>query len=109
MNKRLRKKKGLPKIREEELWDLDYTLAKYILPRLIKFKEIKKNSYPQSLSGAEEWCSVLDKMIYSFEKVVNDSWTKPKTKELKENMLCEIKRYEEGMSLFAKHFKDLWD
>ena len=34
MNKRLRKKKGLSKITEEELWGLDITLAKYILPRL---------------------------------------------------------------------------
>lgn len=52
---------------------------------------------------------IIDKMIFSFEKVANDSWTKPNTKELKEQMFDEIKKYEEGMMLFAKHFADLWD
>ena len=45
MNKRLRKKKGLLKIREEEIWGLDLTLAKYILPRLIKFKDVNDRSF----------------------------------------------------------------
>ena len=45
MNKRLKKKKGLSKIQNSELWDLDYTIIKFILPRLKKFKEINIYSY----------------------------------------------------------------
>ena len=39
MNKRLKKKKGLSKIQNSELWDLDYTIIEFILPRL---KNLKK-------------------------------------------------------------------
>ena len=42
MNKRIAKKKGLAKIRQEELWNLDITLAKYILPRLQKFRSMER-------------------------------------------------------------------
>ena len=34
MNKRIAKKKGLSKVTEEECWDLEFNLAKHILPRL---------------------------------------------------------------------------
>lgn len=102
MNKRIRKKKGLSKIRPEEVWGLYDTLAKYILPRLHKFKEVNVNSYPQGFSSIEEWHNTIDKMIWSFEIVIKDDWST-------RDALADIKRYEEGMALFAKYFRDLWD
>lgn len=102
MNKRIRKKKGLSKIKNEELWDLDDTLAKYILPRLIKYKTINKNSHPIAFDNIEDWHNTIDKMIWSFEKIVKDNWV---YKQLE----AEKERFEEGMNLFAKHFMDLWD
>lgn len=104
MNKRIRKKRGLSKITPEELWGLDVTLAKYILPRLIKFKEININSHPQDFSGMKEWHDAIDKMIWSFEKVLKDDWNNVYSELGRENM-----RYLEGMNLFAYHFNDLWD
>jgi len=104
MNKRIKKKRGLSKIRPEELWGLDVTLAKYILPRLIKFKEINTNSHPQELNNMKEWHDIIDKMIWSFQKIIKDDWS-PVYGELgRENM-----RYLEGMRLFGYHFNDLWD
>lgn len=100
MNKRLRKKKGLSKITNEELWDLDFTLAKYILPRLIKFKEFT-HGYPPSLTF-EEYLKIIDKMIWSFEFIIEDS-----TKFIPYNEDNYIK-YQEGIDLFAKYFRDLW-
>ena len=38
MNTRIKKKKRFSKIQNSELWDLDYTIIKFILPRLKKFK-----------------------------------------------------------------------
>lgn len=102
MNKRIRKKKGLSKITNEEVWGLDCTLAKFILPRLIKFKQINVNSHPSNLSGMEEWHAIIDKMIWSFEKVIKDDWNM-------KNAEKEQERYLEGMHLFADYFKDLWD
>ena len=43
MNKRLKKKMGLSKIQNSELWNLDYAIIKFILLRLKKFK--KTNIY----------------------------------------------------------------
>ena len=108
MNKRIRKKKGLSKIKDEELWGLDVTLAKYILPRLKKFKEKNTMSHPVSFGNKEEWHSVIDKMIYSFDYVLKHDLgklDKLSTKDKKEYH----ERYKEGMDLFAKHFMDLWD
>lgn len=106
MNKRLRKKKGLLKIREEEIWGLDLTLAKYILPRLIKFKDVNDRSFPTDFENHEEWHKTIDKMIYSFEYVIKHNY------EVYKDLEEEKKRhekYKEGMQLFAEHFMDLWD
>lgn len=106
MNKRLKKKKGLSKIRVEELWGLDVTLAKYILPRLIKFKDINDMSYPSNFESHEEWHKTIDKMIYAFEYVIERNYKLYKDLE-------DVKRrqsdYKEGMQLFAEYFLDLWD
>ena len=64
MNKRLRKKYGLSKITNKELWDLYFTLAKYILPRLIRFKQCV-SCHPPDITF-EQYLEVLDKMIWSF-------------------------------------------
>ena len=106
MNKRLRKKKGLSKIREEELWGLHLTLAKYILPRLIKFKEINDMSRPYQFENLEEWHKVIDKMIYSFEYVIEREYTVYKDLEEEHKKLA---KYKEGMRLFAEYFMELWD
>jgi hypothetical protein len=102
MNKRILKKKGLSKITSQELWNLDGTLAKYILPRLIKFKRINTNSHPVTFNSLNEWHNTIDKMIWSFEKLLNDNWDYSKVEK-------ENQRYLEGMHLFAEHFADLWD
>lgn len=106
MNKRLKKKKGLSKIREEELWGLDVTLAKYILPRLIRFKDINDMSYPHDFESHEQWRKTIDKMIYAFEYVIKSNY------EVYTDLEEERKRaekYREGMLLFAEYFMDLWD
>lgn len=105
MNKRIAKKKGLAKIQDNELWSLDFTLAKYILPRLEKYRNMERMSYPSKLSGEEEWNDILDKMIYAFKYVIerdNFYFDYDTEKE-------RIKKYKEGMNLFAEYFMELWD
>lgn len=144
MNKRQRKKYLKSKgkyISMSELWDLDYNIAKYLLPRL---KAFKKNtmSTPASLTE-EEWDDILGKMIIAFEYIITeDSWwiddprydyidychfshsltkeglrqlnitEEERGKKIKEAHFKEEKRrcavIEEGLTLFAKYFRELW-
>lgn len=103
MNKRLKKKKNISKIRAEECWDLDNTLCKFIIPRLYKFTEINISSYPSTLNSTEEWHKIIDKIIWSFEFVLEKSSCSYK------DWAINIERYKEGMDLFKEYLMDLWD
>lgn len=96
MNRRTRKKKQ--QIKSEELWELDLTISKFILPRLILFKE-SINSRPIGMT-TQEWQEILGKMIYAFQYTIDDD--KYKT------FPSDYPKYEEGINLFAKYFRDLW-
>lgn len=79
---------------DSETWSLDSTIAKFIEPRLRRFKEIKAG-YPASMSE-EEWDATLDKMIYAFECINKD------------NTFDNEEYVNEGLDLFRKHFFKLW-
>ena len=108
MNKRIRKKKGISRIRAEECYDLDYTICKFIIPRLYKFKEINVNSCPTGFKTTEEWHKVVDKIIFSFEFMKNFCDLKY-LRTSKEEFDKLKEKYEEGMNLFKKYLGDLWD
>lgn len=77
MNKRQRKKwlkKHNQYINPKDCWNLDVTIADFIIPRLKKFKK-DTNGYPATLSSFEEWQNILDKIITAFEYVAEtDLW-----------------------------------
>lgn len=104
MNKRIKKKKGLSKITNEECWGLNITLAKYILPRLEKFKILNTNSCPCEFESLEDWHEIIDKMIYSFKFIIKDELIMDI-----ELLKIENEKVQEGLGLFAKYFRDLWD
>ena len=133
MNNRQRKKwlkqRGLY-VNPKETWSLDITFAKYIIPRLKKFKELN-NGYPgiEEVNTPEKWDEALDKMIQAFEYVIDwdEYWLDDPRydytdimfgddKELYESIV-ENKRMEdirrltainEGLQLFAKYYMRLW-
>lgn len=85
---------------DEETWNLDYTMAKFILPRLKRFREVVKR-YPPELKSLDEWQKTLDKMIWSFESIVNEY----------DNVVLDLeqnKKQQEGLDLFSKYFTALW-
>ena len=55
-------------INVEELYDLDITIARFILPRLMVFKQHCERT-PRLNMPQEEWNEILDKMIYAFERI----------------------------------------
>lgn len=81
-----------------DTWSLDHAIAKLILPRLIRFKEVN-NGFPPDLTE-KKWDSTLQKMIDAFTIVASDKyWERTKKDQ---------KVITEGLKLFAQYFQDLW-
>ena len=81
---------------DSETWSLDTTIASFLLPRLIRFKEVN-NGYPALFDKSEEWDAVLDKIIYSFSCVLVEDFEDYQDPE-----------YIEGLTLFARYLTHLW-
>lgn len=82
---------------DSDTWSLDFTIAKFVLPRLKKFREIDFG-YPGNMSE-EEWREILDKMIYAMEFNAKDEIIMDKE---------ENEKIQEGNKLFGKYFNSLW-
>lgn len=87
---------------ESDLWSLDDTIAKFVLPRLKDFRA-NAGSYPDSLDSAKEWEDILDKMIYSFEYHASDRKYSFDPKDIEDRVKAK-----EGLKLFAEYFGHLW-
>ena len=83
---------------DSETWSLDHSLAKIILPRLKRFKELT-NGYPSN-ETEESWNEKIDSMIFSFEFYATEPWGNH-SKQL-------YKKVQKGLNLFAKYYGHLW-
>jgi len=106
----------------EELCDLDITIARFILPRLIDFKQHCERT-PTLDMPREQWNSILDKMIYAFDKIANQCeedtpeyqayikaiWNNEEDlTQLKRDARASLKPIADGLALFHKYFRSLW-
>lgn len=71
------KKKNYDKFKDYETWNLDNTFARFIVPRLKRFRELVASpdtvyGYPGTLNNMEEWLEILDKIIWAFEQYDKD-------------------------------------
>lgn len=83
---------------DSETWSLDYSLAKVILPRLKRFRDLSIG-FPSDLSE-DEWQEMLNKMIAAFEFAASeDRWMASPE---------EYDKHHEGIKLFAEHYWALW-
>lgn len=83
---------------DTELWNLDVTIIKFMLPRLKVFRD-KTHGYPSDFSTFEDWQAAIDDMIYWMEKYVDDDCFTHDTDE----------REARGFEAFKKYFTALWD
>jgi len=83
----------------DEIWNTDNTLARLIVPRLQAFKQLDKHGYPGDFSYMRTWNNTIQKMIDAFE-------TMKYSKGLSDD---EEGTVSEGLSLFCKYFRNLWD
>lgn len=123
------------KIDRWDTWSMDYTLGLIVLPMLKQLKA-GRHGHPAELTE-KQWNKITDQMIWSFEQVVafyEDSqfwlvkpeldWDSPR--EADENGLVAFKwktkgkldkrgytnhhkRINEGLELFGKYYRNLWD
>ncbi len=84
----------------EEVWNTDNTLAQLIVPRLQAFKALDKNCGPSDFNDLREWNNTIQKMIDAFElmKYAGASHTED-----------EEQTIEQGLDLFRKYYRSLWD
>ena len=133
MNKRQRKKYAKKKgtyVSNKELWNLDYTIAKWILPRLKAYKKITDGFPPIDRKvyyetkeykdiTFEDWQNILDEIILGFELTLIDPFDEieklglnisNKADSDKIDKFCEERnnKIERGLDLFKYYFQDLW-
>lgn len=87
---------------KEDLWGLDYYLAKKILPLLKAFRKSKLTGYPPTLKNQKEWLKELDEMIWAFDYIIRTEcdWS---------GKLENEDRCKKGLEAFGKYFRNLWD
>ncbi len=118
-------------ISNEECWNLDTTISKFILPRLKHFKKMNRNFYNSELTS-EEWENVIDELIWTFEYLIDDDRVHPFPIKLIDDRYLDInreqtpeekiildkwrkksseldERKQKGLQLFAKYYCHLWD
>jgi len=140
-----RERTVLVRIDDYDTWSMDHTLSYIILPML---KQLKKDTHgapvvenidvPEGIRnrGKEEeedndelwsarWNYVLDRMIWSFEQIMEDDWqeqyytgepdisgitgAKSTFKVDHEGMEAHQKKIDTGLRLFGKYYQGLWD
>lgn len=105
-----------------ELWNLDSTIVKFILPRLKAFREIAYST-PGSLAYEFEqkgysneeankladkaWEEILDKIEWAFENYSNEPTSEP-GKDFRKEYKKYNKKLDEGFKLFGKWFSAFW-
>lgn len=101
----------------KDIWSLDYSLSEWIVPRLKMLRETKQGcpfidgfdeiySNPDATEDEWEqiykaWDEIMGKMILAFELVIKDDHG--------EERLKNEEKIEEGLKLFARYFRNLWD
>ena len=116
-----------------DTWNMDYTLAKIVLPMLKQLKATKHGSpnvdaedVPLNLRPTEEdslqyakfgesdpqffkrWDWVLDEMIYAFDCKANKDEVYMRIEDIEE-IKKEQQRISNGFRLFGKYYESLWD
>ena len=94
---------GTKKDMYDDCYNLDMTIAIFVLPR-IKFLKARRFGYPgEEGMTMEKWGEILDEMIWTFDHISNKSIS------FGQDMNKEIQdRVQNGLNLFAKYFRSLW-
>ena len=89
-----------------DIFGLDYYLAKKIIKPLKEFRRALENGggYPEEFGSMEKWLEALDKMIWSFDFLINEDEFDYEFEKAMEMG----KKQQEGFELFGKYYLSLW-
>ena len=134
-----RKRRITIRIDKYDTWSMDHTLAMIIHPMLIQLKETKRGApntddwdVPHGIKSVNakpkenewdtdefhfvRWDFIMDEMIHAFEQLKEDDWTARFYTEDGDSFTVdekgldeEDKRIHNGLRLFGKYFRNLWD
>ncbi|MDR0286941.1 MAG: hypothetical protein LBI03_04430 [Clostridiales bacterium] len=111
-----------------EIQNLDFHIAKILLPKLVEFRNQKLHIFPTT--KLETWLNILDEIIYAFEWNIYANWEKNPIKErafylryfeIDDQNLDYFHYYDseivkkaatrayKGFELFGKYFTCLWN
>jgi hypothetical protein len=107
---------------DRELWDLDDTVAKFIIPRLEAFRDMERMSYPDLEASfpvisarynppGEDlvvWFAMIDKMIQSFRMFQEYDFFDGNEYRSKLDE-SKVQYAKEGLELFSEYLHNLWD
>jgi hypothetical protein len=89
---------------DEWKWGL-YSKLEWIIPQCVRWMQKHTIGHPCNLTS-QKWKSILEKIAIGFESAAKiDEKMLYKGKEFKKLN----KQYNEGMKLFVKYFRNLWD
>lgn len=119
---------------DRDIWSLDYTIAKFALPRLIRLKEVMhgvpntmfeplpageyNHNEEQMKTATEKWNEVLDEIIFAMDYIANcreddyypkKTWPEKTTTEDYIELRAVEERVQKGLVLFGAHMRSLWD
>lgn len=125
------------RVDDYDTWSADHTLALIIHATLVEFRNSKRYGVPgyntedtvylsddSDYEGdamelkVKEWNKILDKMIWSFDAIINEAnhdnyWEETPDRDKWKIHLEKLKKHnekiQEGLDLFGKHFRNLWD
>ncbi len=83
-------------------WNVDYALAWDTLASLAYFRKHNVNSYDPSFESWEDWQETIKKMENSFYMILKDMIQYGIS-------VKDLEAYNEGMELYIKYFRSLWD
>jgi hypothetical protein len=87
---------------DAETWSLDNQFAKWITPRLKRFKQLT-NGIPMDLTE-KQWDNILQEMIDGFEFMASDDYYEYGNHIWRE----KHEKINKAMDLFTKHIRNLW-
>lgn len=98
---------------DRELWNLDFTIVKFILtylePRLRAFKEMRRFGFPAEFQTQEEWNQVLVDILEGFKLIEQNENPYISMEEDEQLKLEQEQKMQKACQLFSKYWMHLWD
>ena len=100
---------------DEEIWNLDYYIVRYVTPRIVELRDMDRYGYPAELKSDEEWQEILNKIaeafvLYKMDIDGEESLYKDGNGKYD---FSEYRRFndkiQEGLELFGKYLRYLGD